>query len=247
MSKLKRNFGTALRVSIGLTLAIWVMFLIDTYLFGGTLRFKLGLRPRDTEGLIGILTTPFFHGGWGHLLSNSFPMVTLTGLLIFFFPKRWPAIGAFLWLGTGALTWLIADLELLFSGSRGVHIGASGVVFAVAAYLSVSGFVRRNFRILALSLIVIFYYGSMFAGVLPGREGISWESHLAGAIIGVMAAFFFKNQLEDYELEARRRKERKALEAEGNQSPFLSRDTFEKTKQERKNEAFWNRLEDDLR
>ncbi|MEM6396678.1 MAG: rhomboid family intramembrane serine protease [Bacteroidota bacterium] len=247
MSKLGRNFGTALRVSIGLLLAIGAVFLIDTYVFNEALRFQLGLRPRNTDGLIGIITTPFFHGSWGHLLSNSFPMLTLTGLLVFFFPRRWPTIGLFLWVGTGVLTWLIADLELIFSGSRGVHIGASGVVFALAAYLSVSGFVRKNFRILALSLVVIFYYGSMFAGVLPGREGISWESHLAGAIIGIIAAFFFKNQLEDYELEANRRKARKALEAEGSKSPFLSRDTFEKTKEERRNEDFWNRLEDDIR
>ena len=238
MSKIGQRFRTALSWSLGLTVVIWGVYLLDTYVFREALRFDFGLWPRQPKGIWGIFTSPFFHGSWGHLLNNSFPFITLSGFLVFFYPRLWPRIGAFLWVATGLGAWIIAG--------GGVHIGASGVIFALAAFLAASGIFRRDFRTIAVSLIVIFYYGSMFAGVLPGKEGISWESHLSGFLMGIIGAWTFKNQLEDHEIEARRRKEQRRLQAESPEQPFLPDDAFKKTKAERQQEAFWEKLERDM-
>jgi membrane associated rhomboid family serine protease len=146
--------------------------------------YKLGILPRNISGLIGILTSPFIHGGFSHLISNTAPLV-LTGLGIFYFyPKSAYKVFVIVYLGTGILVWLLA---------RGVyHIGASGIIYGFVSFLFFSGIFRKDSRSIALALVVIFLYGGLIWGVLPVEKGVSWESHLFGAVVGAISAFIFR-------------------------------------------------------
>jgi len=230
---MKKRFIRAVRWTLIFTAAIWAVFLLDL-LLPGEFAFWYGLRPREIVGLKGILAAPLLHGGWSHLLSNNPPMLTLTGLLVFFYPRLWPRVMTSLWVVTGALVWIFARPS--------IHIGASGVVFALAAFLGFSGFFRRDFRSIAVSLLVLFYYGGIVVGVLPGQEGISWESHLLGFVFGIVAAYLFRNELEDHEIAARKQAAARQL-AEEPEQPFLDPDTFAQTKRERAEEAFWEKIQ----
>ncbi len=231
----KRNFGNVIKWPLGLLAVMYLVFILDYYLFNGLLSAYYGLHTRELAGLPGIITSPFLHGSWGHLLSNSIPFLSLTGLLVFFYPRLWPRVLASLWIGTGALVWVL--------GRHVTHIGASGVVYALAAFLAFSGIFRRDFRAIVVSLVVLFYYGGMIVGILPGQEGISWESHLLGLVMGVLGAYTYRGELEEHEVAAHRRKEERKRQ-EAPKKPFLEQDAFAKTKKDRKNEAFWEKLKE---
>jgi len=229
----KRNLKNVIRWPLLLLGVIWMVSLANIYLFNGSLTFYYALYTREIAGLPGILAAPLLHSGWPHLISNSFPFLTLSGLLVFFYPRLWPRVMTTLWLGTGALVWAL--------GRPVAHIGASGVVYALAAFLAFSGIFRRDFRAVVVSLVVLFYYGGMVVGILPGQEGISWESHLLGLVMGALSGWMFRTQLEDHELETQRKAaERRKSEPKEH---FLEADQFNKTKKERAQEAFWAKLE----
>ncbi|MEM1359015.1 MAG: rhomboid family intramembrane serine protease [Bacteroidota bacterium] len=229
----KRNLKNVIRWPLILMAVIWLVSLANLYLFNGSLSFYYGLHTREIAGLPGIIAAPLLHSGWPHLLSNSFPFLTLTGLMVFFYPRLWPRVMTTLWLGTGALVWAM--------GRSVTHIGASGVVYALAAFLAFSGIFRRDFRAVVVSLVVLFYYGGMVVGILPGQEGISWESHLLGLVMGALAGWMFRGELEDHEIETKRKAaERRKSDPKEH---FLEPDQFTKTKDERAQEAFWKRLE----
>lgn len=230
---MSNRFKTAVSWSVGLLLLIWGVFIFDL-LTGSRLSFWYGLHTREIVGLKGILTAPFLHGSWSHLISNSFPFLSLSGLLIFFYPRLWPRVLLLLWIGTGVLVWTL--------GRPVTHIGASGVVYALAAFLGFSGFFRRDMRAVVVSLLVLFYYGSMVVGVLPGQEGISWESHLLGLVMGVGVAYGVRKELEDHEIEARAKKANRYADQEEEELPFLDPTTFKATKQEKEQTAFWEKI-----
>lgn len=152
--------------------------LIDIY------PYKLGVLPRHFSGLIGIITSPLIHSGYSHLISNTIPLAVMGLGIFYFYPKAAYKVFAFVYFCTGILVWLFAR--------EVYHIGASGIVYAFVAYLFFSGIFRRDNKSITLSLIVVFLYGGLVWGVLPGLEGISWESHLFGAITGIIAAFIFR-------------------------------------------------------
>ncbi|WP_116126135.1 rhomboid family intramembrane serine protease [Lewinella sp. IMCC34183] len=229
----KRNFGNVIKWPLGLLAIMYVVFIVDYYLTGGLLSAYYGLHTRELAGLPGIITAPFLHASWGHLLSNTVPFVSLTGLLVFFYPRLWPRVLASLWLGTGVLVWILAR--------QATHIGASGVVYALASFLAFSGFFRRDFRAVVVSLIVLFYYGGIVVGILPGEQGVSWESHLLGLVMGIFGAYAYRGELEEHEVKARRKKAAKKQQQRAKE-PFLDADAFAKTKKERDNEAFWGKL-----
>jgi len=112
------------------------------------------------------------------------------------------------------------------------HIGASGVVYGLVAFIFWNGIFRRSLRSTVLALVVMVMYGGYFQGLLPDQEGISWESHLSGAIVGIFAAFFYKEELE-IEEEQEKNYNPFVDEDDKNLRPFLDRDVFDKTKQER--------------
>jgi membrane associated rhomboid family serine protease len=184
-----------------------------------------GIISRSNYGLRGIVTAPLVHGSWGHLISNTFPMFVLSGLLFYFYQRV--AYRAFwlIYFATGIAVWLFA---------RPVsHVGASGVVYGLVSFIFWNGIFRQSLRSIILALLVLFFYSGMFMGILPDQEGISWESHLIGSLAGVLAAFWFQGELEAEELET----PKFAPESDADKVLFLAPDTFEKTFAQRQQEA----------
>lgn len=186
-----------------------------------------GVFPRESFGLRGILFSPLIHSGWPHLLSNTPPLFMLSAIVLFFYRRI--AISSFvmIYLLTGAAVWM-------FARDNAFHIGASGVVYGLVAFVFWNGIFRRNLKSIVLALIVVFYYGSMLMGILPnGDANISWESHLLGGLVGIFTSFWFKNTIEKDE-------ERPVYsweqESEQERGYFLDRDVFEKTREERQRE-----------
>lgn len=175
-----------------------------------------GIFPRTDFGLKGILFSPWIHGSWSHLISNTPPLFALMTLILFFYRRiSFPAIFLIYFL-TGSLVWVF--------GRQVFHIGASGVLYGLVAFVFWLGIFRRNVRSIALAILVGFYYGSMIFGIFPGQEGISWESHLLGAISGMITAFLFKNIEEEEDIASRNRK----IELEKQDKDyFLPRETFD--------------------
>ena len=166
---------------------LWVIFLIND-IFGLHLN-DYGLIPRNIHGLSGIFAMPFLHGDLSHLFSNSIPLLVLLFSIFYFFHKKSGLILLMTWFMAGIFTWVI--------GTEGVHIGASGIVYALAFFLVTISILKQEPKLMAYSLIIIFLYGSIVWGFFPQLfpdKHISWEGHLAGAITGVTLAFFYKNE-----------------------------------------------------
>ena len=158
---------------------MWVVEILDAILPGDLDRH--GIRPQDADGLLGILTAPFLHDGFGHLMGNTVPFLALGAAIALNGLARVLAVTAIVMLVGGVGTWLTA------SGSS-VHVGASGVVFGYAAYLVSRGIFNRSVLELAMGAVVVAVWGSaLLSGLLPA-DGISWQGHLFGAVGGVVAA-----------------------------------------------------------
>lgn len=198
---------------------------------GYELAFYLGLKPLSVPRLSGILTSPFVHGDWGHLLNNSLSFAGLGFFLFFFYYKI--ALKSFfqIYILTGIGVWLF--------GKEAFHIGASGIIYGMVALLFWLGIFRRNVRSIAISLVILTLYSGMFYGLLP-KEHVSYESHIIGAVAGIFAAYYYKDEYEDDE------KPRTILSADAPEKFFLPRDIFEKTKLERYLEEQRNQSEQDI-
>lgn len=145
---------------------------------------SLGIYPLRISSLIGIVASPLLHGNLEHLMANSATLFILfTGLFYFYPPVAW-RVFIFIYLATGLWVW--------FGGRAGYHIGASGIIYGLAAFLTVSGMIRNHVRYMSLSLVIIFFYGGMLWGLLPGQPNISWESHILGGVAGVVMAIYFR-------------------------------------------------------
>lgn len=145
---------------------------------------SFGVLPKHISGLKGILFSPFIHGDWQHLLSNTFPFMILGFLMLFNYRKVAYKAFLFIYLAGGLLLWA--------TGRENYHIGASGIVYGMAFFLFFSGVFRKNIQAIALSLFIVFLYGSIVWGVLPMDLTISWEGHLMGALCGSISAFYFR-------------------------------------------------------
>jgi rhomboid family protein len=165
----------------GLLALMWVLEIIDSASFHSL--DQLGIIARNLGSLPHILTAPWLHFGFPHLISNSVPFLILGLLTWLAGPGRWLAVTLITVVTSGLTVWLIAP-------SNAITLGASGLVFGYLAYLLVRGFFTRNFWEIALSVAVFFFYGSILLGVLPGASGVSWQGHLGGAIGGFIAAKF---------------------------------------------------------
>jgi len=216
----KSKFYRSINWPLKFVLLLWLIHLVQVILpvdFGW-----LGVYPGRVFGLKGILFSPLIHADWGHLLSNTPPLFVLSVIILYFY--RSIAIPSFvmIYLLTGLAVWLF--------GRPVFHIGASGVIYGLVAFVFWNGIFRRNLKSIVLALIIVFYYGSMVMGVLPGQEGISWESHLLGGLVGIFTSFWFRTSLEQDEQPTTYSWEREANDSE---SYFLERDAFEQTKAER--------------
>lgn len=203
-----------------------VLWLVHSYAYISEIKLTYwGIFPRETDGLIGILTAPLVHGSWEHLVSNSAPLfVSLT--IIHYFYKR-VALSSFF------LIYFLTGIAVWFFGRSVYHIGASGVVYGLIAFIFWSGVFRRNIKSIVLALIVTILYVGYLEGIVPFQEGISWESHLLGLLAGVVIAFLLKGVIEQDEIKT----DPWADEYDEELQYLLPRDTFEKTLKEREQES----------
>ena len=164
------------------------LFKIVEIVFNVDLVF-LGIYPLKVEGLAGILTSPLVHGDFSHLISNSFPLLILGTCLFYFYRKI--AYKAFF------LIYFLTGLWVWFGARDAWHIGASGIVYGLASFLFISGIIRKNPRLMAITFFVAFFYGSMIWGIFPDFfpfKNISWEGHLMGLISGLVLAVFYRKE-----------------------------------------------------
>ena len=149
----------------------------------------LGLAPLSLKGLPGILFSPLLHANFSHLSANTLPFFFLGGMLFYFYrPIAWK-IFWLIWLVTGLWVWV-------FARGDSVHVGASGVVYGLAAFLFLSGILRRESKLMAITLLIAFLYGGLVWGIFPQlfpRQPISWESHLMGLLAGAVLAVYYRN------------------------------------------------------
>lgn len=180
----KKRFILSILFPLSFVALLWIVKVIEVT---STSDFTfLGLYPLHGKGLLGILTGPLIHGDWKHLINNSFPLIIL-GWGIFYFYKE-IAYKVFI------LIYLLSQIWLWFFYVRPAwHIGASGLIYGFGAFLFVSGIIRKNRHLMAISLLVAFLYGSMVWGILPIEEHISWEGHFMGLMAGLILAFYYKD------------------------------------------------------
>jgi membrane associated rhomboid family serine protease len=170
-----------------LVLLLWAVRIIQS--IGGYDLGFLGIYPLKWSGLVGIITAPFIHGDFSHLLSNSLPLIVLGSALFYFYRDLAPRIFGLIWIITGFWVWIAAR--------PAYHIGASGVVYGLAMFIFASGVIRKHTGLMAVALVVVFLYGSLVWGIFPEffpGKNISWESHLLGLIAGLVLAVYYRKE-----------------------------------------------------
>lgn len=210
------RFFKKIAIPIVLVSVLWVIKIVENSL---NLRFvRYGIYPREVDALSGIFTSPFIHSDFNHLISNSFPLLILISVMILFYRRVALFSLLLITLLTGLSVWMFARPSY--------HVGASGVVYGLVSFVFWSGIFRKNTKSIVLSLIVLMLYSGLFLGILPPEaSNISWESHLAGGIVGIFVALLFKDVTEQDEKDIR-------YPWQDDESPaqyFLPRDVFEKT------------------
>lgn len=186
----KKRIWLATIPALVMCVMVWLMFLIDyTHIFQFNFSV-LGIYPRQMNGLAGIIFSPFVHGSFSHLISNTVPILILISLLFYFYNQIAFKSLTYLWLLSGFFTWLI--------GRNSYHVGASGLIFALVFFLFFSGLFRKYIPLVAVSMVVAFVYGSTVWSIFPITEYIdvtlSWEGHLSGAFAGLIVAMIFRKQ-----------------------------------------------------
>jgi membrane associated rhomboid family serine protease len=169
-----------------LVLVMWLVKIIEITFTINLVQY--GLIPLNAQGLLGIITSPFLHEGLSHLFGNSVPFFVLGGLLFYFYPELAWRVLLLIYLITGIWVWV-------FARGTGIHIGASGIVNGLAAFLFLSGILRRETKLMAITLLTTFLYGGIIWGIFPQffpQKNISWESHLMGLMAGAMLAVYYR-------------------------------------------------------
>lgn len=180
----KKIFRYSLFVPIIFLLIIWLIKLAEVTF--DTSFYELGMYPRNIKGITGILFSPLLHGSFKHLIGNSSTFLVLGTALFFFYRNL--AMRIFL------LNYFMSGIFLWLGGREVWHIGSSGIIYGLTAFLLLSGILRNDVRLLTISLIVTFLYGSFFWGLFPTEDGISWDGHLMGALSGSMLALVYHRQ-----------------------------------------------------
>lgn len=186
---LSRQILNTLFYPVLFVLALWIIFLLQVA--NGYNLLRWGVSPRQVASLPGIVTSVFVHGDFEHIASNTIPLLVLGAMLFYFYKKI--ARQAFLWI------WIISGIWLWIGGRNNPihpfhHIGASTLIYGLATFLFFSGVFRRHLRLMVVSALVVFLYGSMMWGIFPLKEEMSWEGHLFGALAGVLVAYNYRRE-----------------------------------------------------
>jgi membrane associated rhomboid family serine protease len=186
MKSEKSSFWRNMVLVFALLSVLWIVQFIQYF---GLYDFSAyGNWPRHIEGLKGIVFSPFIHGSFDHLISNTLPMMVLLTVLLNAYPGIAVPVLVFVHLTSGILVWLFAPPDT-------VHIGISGIIYGIAVFLIASGLFRKNRLSITIAIFVGLIYGSMIWGFIP-QPGISWQSHLYGALSGLIIAYILrKNDL----------------------------------------------------
>jgi len=186
MNTEKRKLINSIIIPIAILLLIWLVKLGEI-IFNTNLVF-LGIYPLKAEGLWGVICSPLIHADLNHLYANSIPLFVLSAALFYFYEEIAFKIFLYIYFTTNIWVWIVAR--------EAWHIGASGLIYGLFAFIFVSGILRKNSRLMALSLFVIFLYGGLIWGIFPNnfQKEISFESHLMGLIAGLIFAFYFKKE-----------------------------------------------------
>jgi membrane associated rhomboid family serine protease len=182
----KKHFFNTLLLSSCLIIIIVLVFIVEKGL--GLNLYFMAVSPRTPEGLLGVLTSIFVHGDAKHLFNNCLSLFILTASLFYFYRRLADKIFVLCWIFSGLLLWVI--------GRSSFHIGASGLIYALAFFLCISGFLRQYVPLIAISLVVVFLYGNMVWHVFPWQkfDPVSWEGHLSGAVVGTTLAFIYRKE-----------------------------------------------------
>ncbi len=172
------RLGESFVIPIRLVFIMWAAYVLDMLLAFDLA--VLGIYPRSFVGLSGILFAPMIHGSLVHLISNTFPLLFLGAVLFLFYDKVARQVFFQCYFITNILVWVFARPSY--------HIGASGLVYGIAAFLIFFGIFKKDFKSLIISIIILILYGSLIYGILPLQRGVSWESHLIGALVGLGTA-----------------------------------------------------------
>jgi membrane associated rhomboid family serine protease len=178
------RIGSGIKLLVVLVGLMWLSEIVDTALHGRLDQY--GIVAREPDGLFGILTAPFLHLGFGHLISNTLPLVTLGALIAISGAMRLFSVTAIVTTIGGLGTWLV-------SPPHTITIGASGLVFGYAAYLIARGIFNRRIGQVLIGVVVVLVWGSALLGGLLPQDGISWQGHLFGGIAGLLAAWFLSD------------------------------------------------------
>ncbi|MAT54404.1 MAG: hypothetical protein CMN32_07955 [Saprospirales bacterium] len=226
MNNVKQHFISSVQFPLFVLIIMWVTHLVKATIWPGL--YMYGIYPRELIGLRGIFLSPFIHGDLGHLISNSAPLFLMMVMILYFY--RTVAMRSFL------MIYFLSGLSVWLFARPVFHIGASGVVYGLVSFVFWSGVFRRSVKSIILALIVVFLYSGLIFGILPNDRGISWESHLLGGVVGLLTAYWYKEEIETDE----ERRDPEWLSSGEPKEHFLPRDIFEKTKAEREQDA--NRL-----
>lgn len=180
----KRRLRIAFTTAFSFALLLWVSKLVEY--FSGVDFIQFGIYPRHAVGLVGILCAPFIHASVSHLFANTPPIIVIGTMLLYGYPRASKVFLPIVYLGSGIAVWLFAR--------ESYHIGASGLAFGMLFFVFTVGVLRWERRTIAISLLVFFLYGGMISGIVPGASEISFESHLSGALIGMLLAFLLRNR-----------------------------------------------------
>ena len=181
----RKKFLLSMIIPLNVIALIWLVKIIEI-LFEIDLS-SFGIHPLSADGVSGIILSPFIHANLNHLFNNTLPLFFLSVALFFFYSEVAMRVFILTWIFSGILVWV--------AGREAWHIGASGVVYGLASFLFFSGIIRKYFRLIALSLLIVFLYGSMVWGIFPGvYHNVSWEAHMLGFFSGIVLAVWFRHE-----------------------------------------------------